>query len=168
MFVIFLSSQSFAPTFYFRISLYTFFLIFCFNFLKQMLVSKSFCSGIFVFFFLSHKSLFQFFFVQNVFLKILFPNFYSNFFFFPFLAFVIFLGKNIDSNFCFSLFFLKFFSFSQSLVCLIFSLNFCSAKNFDFYFYPKFIRNLFGQKKLIQTFVLSLFYYINLFIICIM
>ena len=166
MFVIFLSSQSFAPTFYFRISLYIFFWFFCFKILTQMLVSKSFCPDIFVFFFLSHKSRLQFF-VQNVFLKILFPNFYSNFFFFIFNVCNTF-GKKYWFKLLFFSFFPQIFLFFTKFCVLIFSLNFCSVTNFDFNFYPKFIRNLFGQKKLIQTFVLSLFYYINLFIICIM
>ena len=91
------------------------------------------------------------FFVQNVFLKILFPNFYSNFFF-SFLMFVIFLDKKYWFKLLFFSFFPQIFLFFTKFCVLIFSLNFCSVTNFDFNFYPKFIRNLFGQKKLIQTF----------------
>ena len=128
---------------------------FCFKFLTTMLVSKSFCPGIYVFFFLSHKSWFQFF-VQNVFLKILFPNFYSNFFF-PFSAFIIFLDKKYWFKLLLFSFFLEFFSFSQSSLCLIFFLNFCSATNFDSNFLSKIYSEYFWTKKLIKTFTLSLF-----------
>ena len=149
-------SKVLLQLFYFRISLYIFFPdFFCFKFLTPMFVSKNFCPGIFVFFFLSHKSWFQFF-VQNVFLKILFPNFYSNFFF-PFSAFIIFLDKKYWFKLLLFSFFLEFFSFSQSSVCLIFFLNFCSATNFDSNFLSKIYSEYFWTKKLIKTFTLSLF-----------
>ena len=115
---------------------------------------------------LSHKSWFQFF-VQNVFLKILFPNFYSNFFF-PFSAFIIFLDKKYWFKLLLFSFFLDFFSFSQSSVCLIFFLNFCSATNFDSNFLSKIYSEYFWTKKNDSNFYFISFFDINLFIICIM
>ena len=156
MFAIFFIFSKFCSNFFILGFLFIFFPNFFFKFLTQMLVSKSFCSGIFVFFFLSHKSLFQFFFVQNVFLKILFPNFYSNFFFSIFGIHNIFGQKILIQTFAI-LFVSSNFSFSQSFVCLIFFLQFLLCHKFWFQF---FIQNLFGiflDKKLIQTFTLSLF-----------
>ena len=132
-----------------------------------MLVSKNFCPDIFVFFFLSPTHLDSNFFVQNVFLKILFPNFYSNFFF-PFSAFIIFLDKKYWFKLLIFSFFLEFFSFSQSSVCLIFFLEFLLCHKFWFQF---FIQNLFGiflDKKIDSNFYFISFFDINLFIICIM
>ena len=131
-----------------------------------MLVSKNFCPDIFVFFFFSPTHLDSNFFVQNVFLKILFPNFYSNFFF-PFSAFIIFLDKKYWFKLLLFSFFLEFFSFSQSSLCLIFFLNFCSATNFDSNFLSKIYSEYFWTKKNSNFYFIS-FFDINLFIICIM
>ena len=62
----------------------------------------------------------------------------------------------------------KFFFFSQSSVCLIFFLEFFALPQILIpIFYPKFIRNIFGQK-IDSNFYFISFFDINLFIICIM
>ena len=61
--------------------------------------SQSFVSLIYSLNFCHLKILIQFYFVQNVFLKFLFPSIYSNFFF-PHFWYPESFEKNIESNFC--------------------------------------------------------------------
>ena len=150
-------SKVLLQLFYFRISLYIFpwfflFQIFDTNACLQKFLPRYFCV------LLSHKSWFQFF-VQNVFLKILFPNFYSNFFF-PFSAFIIFLDKKYWFKLLLFSFFLEFFSFSQSFVCLIFFLEFLLCHKFWFQFLSKIYSESFWTKKIDSNFLLYLFFII--------
>ena len=90
------------------------------------------------------------FFVQNVFLKILFPNFYSNFFFI-FNVCNIFGQKILIQTFVF-LFFSSIFSLFHKVLCANFFLEFLLCHKFWFQFLSKIYSESFWTKKLIQTF----------------
>ena len=144
MFAIFYFSKVLLQLFYFRISLYIF-LIFLFQIFDTNACLQKFLHMYFCVLFSLPQIFISILFVQNVFQEILFPNFYSNFLFSIFGVRNIFGQKILIQTFAI-LFVSSNFSFSQSFVCLIFSLNFWSATNFDSYFLYKIYSESFWTK----------------------